>query len=188
MGLLCLVWGVSPASGVPITYQFAGHVLVGSGPLDSGIGPGSSFSGQFIIESTTPDQDDSVLRGSYRGDSATLSVDSYAWASTAGGSAVVSPSASTIRLEFDSFWAGDWGISGWVQLAGGADSQFLTDALPMSEIDPLTFQHPQFMIIGNTDEALFKFFGPITQFTVIPEPCSLGLAVGLIALASLRRL
>lgn len=55
---LALVPSVSAARAVPITYDFSGTITQVFDETPSGVvGVGDSFSGQFVFESTTPDQE-----------------------------------------------------------------------------------------------------------------------------------
>ena len=96
---------------------------------------------------------------------------------------MVADPTNKLMLQYDSFRAGDWVITGWVQLRGSAHNPFSTDILPTWGLDPLDFSYHGFYITCNGA----KLAGTIDQFTVIPEPGSAFSMVGTVLLVALMR-
>jgi hypothetical protein len=184
-GLLAslILWG-SVAEGVPITFQFSGVIDAVYDPTRYGdaIMVGDAYSAAFIIDSTTPNQDQYNQHGGlYLPLSATLTVGQVTFAGVQNDrqglrvQAQTSPAAMSLWSECSS--SPDVGLlvlgGTFVDWTGGAPS---SPAIPLPGTAPAlsAFQDVYF---DGTDSLtkLVQFHGTVTSLEVTPEPGTLTL-------------
>lgn len=180
---------------VPMAYEFSGvveRVYDSDAVLDGSVTQGTEFSGQFTFDSDAVDSNPDPSIGEYAGPafSMTLNVGSYSWFSGAGNGDVRvalgefyddmmlgTPTAFEVGEGIEIFSMGVW--------FSHMGSIFTSDALPTMNPFPLSSLSNGLWVKGNNtlEHTHFELGGPLTSFTVVPEPTSvlfLMLAFGLL--------
>jgi len=180
--LVALLALTGPAKAELMAYEFTG--VVGSfndpsGVLDGSIHAGTGFSGRFTFDSDAPDLNTSPSIGEYGGPafSMTLHIGSYSWFSGAGNGDVrvaLGEFYDDMMLGTPTAFTVGEGMEIFSMVVGFSHRGriFASDALPLMNPFPLASFQGGLGVKGNNplEQTHFELAGPLTSFTVVPEP------------------
>ena len=196
IGSLGLGTGAYPATGYPVTFEFAGeitHVWDDDGLLGGAVTVGSPFSGLYTFESTTPDSDPhEPRRGLYEGSLLAVS-------GSTGGLSYLGPQGFQNLIEvtdpFDSYIVKtevafvDETLEFFLRLGDSTGTAFSSDFLPLSPPDLSDFDATRFAIFDESEAIPLSIQGAFTSF--VPEPAAVvfvGIGLCLLSRRRLRRI